>query len=54
MTADWGNKGGRTETIEVPKRHELVGFHGYIWDNKSLCRLGIITSGGQIPEKKKE
>ena len=45
MTADWGNKGGKTETIEVPKGHELVGFHGYIWDNRGLCRLGMITSG---------
>ena len=54
MTADWGNKGGRTETMEVPKNHELVGFHGYIWDDRGLCRLGMITAGPpKIEEKKK-
>ena len=54
MTADWGNKGGRSETIEVPKNHELVGFHGYIWDDRGLCRLGMITAGPPKNEEKKK
>ena len=53
MTADWGNKSasGRTETMEVPIRHKLIGFHGYIWDDRGLCRLGMITIGDKIKKK---
>ena len=54
MTADWGNKSssGRTEAMDVPFGHELIGFHGYIWDDRGLCRLGMITRGAKIKKEK--